>query len=55
MEKVTGSIVGFDFIFEISVCILKNESIKIMAYFDFRYIFFTKSLHFNINYINLQC
>ena len=52
---MTGSIVGFDFIFEISVCILKNESIKIMAYFDFRCIFFTKSLHFNINYINLQC
>jgi len=22
---------------------------------DFRSIFFTKSLHFNINYINLQC
>ena len=52
---MTGSIVGFDFIFEISVCILKNESIKIMFYFDFRSIFFTKSLHFNINYINLQC
>ena len=52
---MTGSIVGFDFIFEISVCLLKNESIKIMAYFDFRSIFFAKLLHFNINYINLQC
>ena len=52
---MTGSIVGFDFIFEISVCILKNESIKIMAYFDFRCIFFAKFLYFNRNYINLQC
>ena len=58
-DRLRGEMVG---IVELAVAfyfaddmIMEGKGEERVWLIDFRSIFFTKSLHFNINYINLQC
>lgn len=52
MVGIVELAVGFYFV---NCMIVEGKGEERAWLIDFRSIFFTKFLHFNINYINLQC